>query len=99
MTRKGKVIGFGGSWGSGLGTLSIEDEEGYIHNIPCDNGPTVRALEDAFGNFITENHTVDTKSIKGKKIFYEITDYGLLAGFTPEDEATIEIIEDYEKEE
>jgi len=47
--RKGKLIQFHGSWGSGLGTLEIEDSEiGEHEHIPCDNGATIRALEAAF---------------------------------------------------
>lgn len=50
--EKGMIREFHGSWMSGLGTLVIEDELGCIHHVPCDNAPTVRALEGAFGDVI-----------------------------------------------
>ncbi|GAH87668.1 unnamed protein product, partial [marine sediment metagenome] len=58
--RKGRLIQFRGSWGSGLGTLEIEDSEtGEHEHIPCDNSATVRALETAFGDVITNGHTAN----------------------------------------
>ncbi|GAJ02911.1 unnamed protein product, partial [marine sediment metagenome] len=64
--RKGRLIQFRGSWGSGLGTLEIEDSEtGEREQVPCDNGATVRALEAAFGNVITPVHTANGDGYKG----------------------------------
>jgi len=98
LVKKGKIIDFEGTWGSGLATLIVEDEEGKIHEIPCDNAPTVRALESAFGNIISAGRTANIKNAKGKWIFYELTDWGTLAGFVPEELAPDELIEAYEKE-
>lgn len=56
-TYTGTIKRFIGSWESGLGYLIIETKNGDQKQVPCENGPTVRALEDAFGNVITAGHT------------------------------------------
>ena len=83
--RKGKLIQFGGSWGSGLGTLEIEDSEtGVPELVPCDNGATVRALEAAFGNVITDGHTANGGGYKGREVYWSLDELGLvLEWFTP----------------
>jgi hypothetical protein len=75
---RGVIGGFSGSLGSGLGFLVIDG-----HGVPCDNGATVRALESAFGDVIAEGHTVDSKALEGKEVFYSVASYGVLEGFTP----------------
>lgn len=80
MTR-GKIKWFYGTWGSGLGTLVVETEGG-IDRIPCDNGPTVRALDAMFPGFIAEGHTVDNSVIEGQEIEYE-TDGLVLTALYP----------------
>lgn len=98
--EKGKIVAFQGSWCSGLGYLIIEKEDGTIDRVPCDNGPTVRALESAFGNVITPGHTANGEGCKGKEIFYSPDEWGLvLEGFTPVEEASAELWEEYEKQE
>ena len=81
MSRKAKIIGFQGSWGSGLAYLIIENKQGNQEFIVCENGETVRALEACFGNVITSGHTVNNDSIKGKEIEFETGDFGLLEWF------------------
>jgi len=83
--RKGRLIEFRGSWGSGLGTLEIEDSETDAHeHVPCDNGATVRALEAAFGNVITNGHTANGDGYKGREVYWSYDELGLvLEGFTP----------------
>ena len=76
----GKITGFTGSAGSGLGTIFIDGKP-----IMCENSTTVRALDDAFGNVITKDHSVNTSSIIGRTIVYSIGDYGLLEWFRPID--------------
>ena len=83
---KGTILGFSGSWGSGIATLSIKTETGEHVNIPCDNGPTVRALDAIFDNVITHNHSVNVDAIKGKKIKYKMDDMGLVLGWIAPDE-------------
>jgi len=76
----GVIMGFIGSWMSGLGTLLMADEEGDTYPLYCDNAPTVRALDSAFPGFITDNHCVDNSAVEGKKINYS-TDGFMLVGF------------------
>ena len=101
MIEKGIIKGFRGSWGSGLGFLLIEQDSGSVVSVPCDNAPTVRALEGCFGNVIGENHSVaENPGFVDQEIFYSMDDFGLcLGGFTPVDEASQELIEAYEDQE
>ena len=75
---RGIIKGFGGSWGSGLAILIIEDSHGECHRIPCDNAPTVRALSYLFPNVIGANHSVNVNAIMNKQIEYDIDDIGVL---------------------
>jgi len=95
--RKGRLIQLNGSWGSGLGTLEIEDSEtGACEHIPCDNGATVRALEAAFGNVITPVHTANGNGYKGREVYWSYDELGLvLGGFTPVEDAPPEMVEHY----
>jgi len=96
--RKGKLIQFGGSWGSGLGILEIEDSEtGVCDRVPCDNGATVRALENAFGDVITDGHTANGNGYKGQEVYWSYDELGLvLAAFTPVEDASPELVDQYE---
>lgn len=91
---KGKIRGFGGSWLSGLGFLLIEDSDTHtIESVPCENSSTVRALESAFGNVITEGHTANGNGYKGQEIFWSYDEAGIvLGGFTPVGEASDELV-------
>ena len=82
----GKIIGFSGSWGSGIAMLSIEHDDKTTKDYPCENAEMVRALDDAFGNVIADGHSVDVNAIIGKRIEFEMTDYGIIAGFNKLDE-------------
>ncbi len=82
-TMKGTIEGFSGSWGSGMGYLIIDGKP-----IPCDNAPTVRALEGCFGNVIARGHSVNNDAIKGKEVVYSVDGIGLLLGFTPVEDWT-----------
>lgn len=98
MVQKGTIQGFEGSLGSGLAILVIKKENGKIDRVSCDNAPTVRALESAYGNVIGAGHTASTKNIKGKEIFYDYTGWGSLAGFVPVEGAPPELLEEYRKQ-
>ena len=97
--KKGKLIQFGGSWGSGLGLLEIEDSEtGVCEHVPCDNGATVRALEAAFGDVITEGHTANGNGYKGREVYWSLDEFELvLEGFTPVEDASPELVNCYQK--
>jgi hypothetical protein len=76
---RGKIEGFYGSWQSGIATLAVGGVEVF-----CDNAPTVRALDAAFGKVITSDHQVSQKAIVGKDIVYSMDEMGLMmAAFTP----------------
>jgi hypothetical protein len=81
--RQGIIRGFHGSWCSGLATLEIEDSKtGQVEGIPCDNGPTVRALDAAFGDVIGPGHTVKQHAgFIGKEILWDYDDMGLVLGY------------------
>ena len=97
--KKGKLIQFRGSWGSGLGYLEIEDSETGEHEyVPCDNGATVRALESAFGDVITPEHTANGNGYKGQEVYWSYDEFGLvLAAFTPIEDASPELVDCYQK--
>jgi len=89
--KKATIIGFYGSWSSGLATLKLINEKTKTRvDIPCDNGPTTRALNNIFDGFITKGHSVDNSTINGKKILYTMDDMGLVLGaILPEDYCSI----------
>jgi len=96
--KKGKIVGFQGSWMSGIATLVVKNlDTGTVEYVRCENAPTVRALDSAFGNVIVEGHMVDNKALKGKEIFYSLGDFGLLEAFTPVKDASPELLKVYEK--
>jgi hypothetical protein len=89
MIHKGKILGFEGSWGSGMGFLTLEDSETHrLMRIPCENSSTARALEAAFGNVIGRAHDVKSNGGHiGKEIYWSYDEMGLvLGGFTPVEE-------------
>jgi hypothetical protein len=79
----GIIKGFSGNWNSGIGHLIIEDmESGHKSAVPCENGPTVRALQSAFGDVIGDAH--DIKNGGGhinQKIEWDYDDMGLMLGW------------------
>ena len=95
---KGKIVGFAGSYMSGIAQLMIEDEAGQTHAVACENGATVRALEGCFGNVIGNAHNVESEGgHMNKWIYYSMDDMGLvLGGFTPVDDASPELEAMYE---
>lgn len=80
----GTITGFSGSWGSGIATLFVNERP-----VPCENSPTVRALAEAFPDVIGEGHRVNVQSLVGKRILFSTGEFGLLEGFTPEDDADL----------
>lgn len=84
MAKTGKIVSVEGSWSSGLATITIEDESGQRITLPADNGPLFRALDRAFGG-IGRGHTYDPSYAIGKRIKYVVSEWGTLAGFSPEE--------------
>lgn len=84
--ERGVIQGMHGSWGSGIATLMISGRP-----VHCDNGATVRALDAAFGDVITDGHCFDVSKIVGKEIYYSMDDMGLiLECFTPADDPQLD---------
>lgn len=96
--RKGTIVGFSGSWSSGMATLVIKDSRtGVEETIPCENTSTVRALDAAYGGIIGNDHTASVDSIKGKEIYWAMDDMGImLGGFQPVEEASEDLVNEYE---
>lgn len=100
MVRKGKIVDFEGTWGSGLATLVIKDSEtGKEMRLSCENTPTVRAFVDAYGReVIGAGHTVNVNELKGKEIYWTKGEWIDFGGFVPVELATPDLIEKYEKD-
>lgn len=81
--ERGTIVGLSGSWGSGIAMLMIKDDKGKVNMIACDNATTIRSLDACYGDVITEGHGINLKNVIGKEIFYSMTDYGVVEGFTP----------------
>jgi tRNA uridine 5-carbamoylmethylation protein Kti12 len=61
----------------GSGGISIVLEDGQV--LRGDNGSTVRALDDIFGDVITDGHCFDPSGVIGKEIRYGLETWGGLA--------------------
>lgn len=81
ITKKGTITGFSGNWMSGIGYVIIDGVP-----VMCENGATVRALQNCFGNVIDAGHRASIK--EPREIVYSVDDMGLLMGFTPVEEWT-----------
>ena len=79
--RHGTIIGFRGTWSSGIAHLIIKNEKGEREEIACDNAQTVRSLDAAFGNVIGCGRTMREESIKGQKIEFAMTAWNTMEGF------------------
>ena len=80
--RRGILVEFQGTQESGVGYLLIRDSKtGIIESVPCENAPTVRALEACFGNTITEGHTAEGVGYKGREVFWTCDWLGVLNWF------------------
>jgi len=94
---KGTIRGFGGIPMSGLATLVVEDENGMMNYLHCDNGQTARSLEMAFGDVIDGFAINENGGHIGQPIYYSIDFMGCLEWFIPEDEAPDEFVEEYNR--
>ena len=82
--RKGTLLSLHGSWGSGLALLTVDEEVPHgatrLVTIPCDAGPTSRALRSAFGD-----------EVAGQEVLFPVDALGILDGFTPVRDADAEV--------
>lgn len=96
--HKGTIVGlFRESGGSGIALLGIEDDEKGKVLIPCDGNPACRAFDAAFpGTLIGGRFNND--GIAGERIYYTVNELGVLEAFVPVEDATPELVEEYEEE-
>ena len=81
---RGKIVVLWGLPDSNLAHLNLILEDRTVVSIPCDNAPTVRALEDAFGNVIGSGHSVNPDGGHiDQEIIAQVGDDGILEGFMP----------------
>lgn len=81
---RGKIAVLWGLPGSNLAHLNLILEDRTMVSIPCDNAPTVRALDDAFGTVIGENHSVNPDGGHiDQEIVAQVGNDGILEGFIP----------------
>lgn len=83
---RGKIIGFFGSWGSGLATLHVEHNDGTIETIPCKNELAIKLLKNKFSNIVRSDGGIkyDGEHV-GKEILYSIDKWGNLISIDPID--------------
>jgi hypothetical protein len=94
--NKGTLEGFASHWGSGLAQLVLKNEINETVRIPCDSGPTGRALIAAF-DCAAPGHSIDSSIFCGQVIYWWMDDMGLtLGGFVKEGDITPEFTEVYE---
>jgi hypothetical protein len=78
------LVSLHGSWGSGLAMLTVDEEVPgrgtRLVSIPCDAGPTSRALRAAFGD-----------EVVGQEVYFSTDEIGVLWGFAPIDDAYMEV--------
>jgi hypothetical protein len=71
-TFSGTIVGYNSIMGSGLATLFVAERRGRVTAIPCDAGPSSRALRSAFGDRVI-----------GQEISFVVDELGILSSFTP----------------
>jgi hypothetical protein len=70
---------------SGIGQMYIEGSDGKVEIVPFENGPTCRALIDAFDCY-AEPHSIDVSKVVGQEIEWDWDDMGMmLAWFRPKE--------------
>lgn len=77
----GTIVGVEAS--GGIITLTLKNKDGSKTTVHADNGPLVRALNEAFPGFIVPGHRFDSERVVGEQIEYEVDDLGMMAGFQP----------------
>ena len=92
MTKTGTIISFICDWGSGLSELLLQEPNGKLDFVLCENGETVRAFQAAYPDeeIILPGHCVNAAVLRGKHIEYQCDPFGILEWFAPV-EAEIEI--------
>lgn len=74
MEQFGKIVSL--EYQGTLTLVGISDDRGNTKLIPMESNMGLRAFEEAFGS---------VENAIGQLIYYEVTDYGTLEGFSPEE--------------
>ena len=88
---KGTIAGISGDALSKLWTLHFEDGSSAL----IGSGSAVRHLAACYG--ATEGTGDLVEKIKGKEIFYSVDDNGVMERFSPVEEASDELLEEYKQ--
>lgn len=86
---KGTIVGIDHTIGSGLAHLHLKDDKGSDVVVHCEAGQTFRALSAAFGDSVY--------GPVGKEIYFTTDRYGVMASFSPVDDAPPELVRMYEE--
>ena len=82
--RRGMPVSLHGAWGAGLAMLTVDEEvpgeATRLVTIPCDAGPTSRALRSA-----------SRDEIAGQGVYFPTDNIGVLEGFAPIEDADVEV--------
>ncbi|MAH48582.1 hypothetical protein CMI37_22345 [Candidatus Pacearchaeota archaeon] len=89
--EKGTITGISGQAMSGLWMLHLDSG-----NVHIESGCGVRNLASAFG--ATEGSGDLQEKIEGKEIFYSTDAFNVLEGFTPVEDASPELVEQFESQ-
>jgi hypothetical protein len=90
------IVGFHGTWYSGLARLIVKHEDGSTNAIPGDSGALGRALINAF-DCAGEGHCIDNEKLEGHRIGYRTDDFGTLECFAAEAEV-LEVADEIREE-
>jgi hypothetical protein len=93
--HRGTIIGMFRERGSGISLLAVEDDRRGKVLVPCEGTPTARAFDDAFGGVIVGGR-FNNDGISDERIYYRCDDLGVLAEFSPVDDAPPEMVEQYD---
>ena len=88
---KGTIAGISGDALSKLWTLHFEDGS----SAKIGSGSGVRQLAACYGAIEGTSDLIG--KIKGKEIFYSVNDMGVMEGFSPVEEASEELLEEYKQ--
>lgn len=72
------IVDVAGTWQSGLASITLEIDDGGTEILWCENGPLIRALEDAFGDVEQDGHTFDPDAVKGRRIAFQTGMMGMM---------------------
>ena len=82
----GEIAWFQANLGSGLAVLALRDDDGLVHELPCDAGMTKRALM-GLTPVLLASDTGDVRSLVGVRVRRWLDRLGVLSSIDAEDVA------------